>query len=265
MSSILDVGESIIEDNWYYGCLFSPKKSTKTGAVFSSTSIRDNEHSDVDRKYHDIADDEKPKQYPIAGSKQLLKEESGNSSSPCFESSDSSSAKIFIEDAEEEDECLASMFRALDEDGDGRVSSDEIVRFLERLSLEMPKEEVELAVRSVSACGDEFLTTMEFGEFYRIVFSNEEEVDIVKDEEKAICEAFNVFDQNGDGFISTMELADVLSRLGFVEGKDVSCCESMIESVDYNGDGFVDIHEFRHLITRTSSASHPCLQYVSAV
>ncbi|GLJ38181.1 hypothetical protein SUGI_0777320 [Cryptomeria japonica] len=255
MPSILDVDESIIEGNWYYGCLFSPKKSTTTEAFFITG---------VDRKYHDIADDEKSK-HTIAGSKKLLREESGNSSSPCFESSDSSSPKIFMEGAEEEDKCLACMFRTLDEDGDGRVSSDEIVRFLERLSLEIPKEEVELAVRSVSACGDEFLTAIEFDEFYRILFSNEEEVDIVKDEEKAICEAFNVFDQNGDGFISATDLADVLSRLGFVEGKDVSCCESMIESVDYNGDGFVDIHEFRHLITRTSSASHPCLQCVAAV
>ncbi|GLJ38178.1 hypothetical protein SUGI_0777290 [Cryptomeria japonica] len=254
MPSILDVNESIIEGNWYYNCLFSPKKSTTTEVDF---------RTGVDRKYHDIADDEKSK-HPIARSKNLLREESGNSSSPCFESSDSSSPKIFMESAKEEDICLASMFRTLDEDGDGRVSSDEILRFLERLCLEM-LEEVELAVRSVSACGDECLTAMEFGEFYRIVFSNEEEVDIVKDKEKAICEAFNVFDQNGDGFISAMELADVLSRLGFVEGKDVSCCESMIESVDYNGDGFVDIHEFRHLITRTSSASHPCLQCVAAV
>ena len=87
----------------------------------------------------------------------------------------------------------------------------------------------------------------------------------MKDEEKAIYEAFNLFDQNGDGFISEMELANVLCKLGFVEGKDVSCCESMIESVDYNGDGFVDIHEFRHLITRTTSDSHPCLQCVAAV
>ena len=62
------------------------------------------------------------------------------------------------------------MFRALDEDGNGRVSSDEIVRFLERLNLEMPKEEVKLVVRSVSTFGDEFLTTMEFGEFYREIF-----------------------------------------------------------------------------------------------
>ncbi|GLJ38179.1 hypothetical protein SUGI_0777300 [Cryptomeria japonica] len=195
MPSILEIDESIIEGNWYYGCLFSPKKSTNTEVVFS-TGVHDNKHSDIDRKYHDIVDDE----------------ESGSTSSPCFESSDSSAAKIFIEDTEEEDECLASMFRTFDKDGDGRVSSVEIMRFLQRLSLQ--KGEVELAVRSMLASGDEFLTAMEFGEFYRTVFSNEEEVDNVKDEEKAICEAFNVFDQNGDVFISAMEFNDVLFRLG---------------------------------------------------
>ncbi|GLJ38180.1 hypothetical protein SUGI_0777310 [Cryptomeria japonica] len=251
MSSILDVDESIIENNWYYGCLFSPKKSINTEAIFSE-SLCEKEHADEDREYHSIPDDKKH-QHSIARNKQIVREEGSNSNSPHFGSRDS--------DSDEEAECLASMFKALDEDGDGRVSSDEIVRFLERLSLEMRKEEVELAVRSMSACGDDFLTLIEFGEFYRIVFEDKEE----EMDKKVICEAFNVFDQNGDGFISAMELADVLSRLGFVEGKDLSCCQSMIESVDYNGDGFVDIHEFRHLITRTSSGSYPCLQSVAAV
>ncbi|GLJ38195.1 hypothetical protein SUGI_0777550 [Cryptomeria japonica] len=252
MSSMLDVNDGC----WYYGSLGSPNKSID--------QYGPNEHTDID---HGIAEDEKSKsKQPIARNKKILKEESSNGSSPCFESKDFDSAKISEEDAEKEAECLASMFRALDEDGDGRVSSDEIVRFLERLSLEMPKEEVELAVRSVSACGDDFLTAIEFDEFYRILFAEKEgEAENLKVEEKAICEAFNVFDQNGDGFISAMVLADVLSRLGFVEGKDLSCCESMIESVDYNGDGFVDIHEFRHLITRTTSGANPCLQCVAAV
>ncbi|GLJ38188.1 hypothetical protein SUGI_0777400 [Cryptomeria japonica] len=227
-------------------------------------SLSHNEHTDVD---HGIAEDEKCKK-PIARAKQIFREESSNGSSPCFESKDFDSAKISGEDGKDEEkevECLASMFRALGEDGDGKVSSDEIVRFLERLSLEMPKEEVELAVRSVSACGDDFLTAIKFDEFYIILFvEKEEEVDNVK-VEKVISEAFDVFDQNGDEFISAMELADVLSRLGFVEGKDMSCCESMIENVDCNGDGFVDVREFRHLITRTSSRAYPCIQCVAAV
>ncbi|KAH9309615.1 hypothetical protein KI387_037526, partial [Taxus chinensis] len=180
-----------------------------------------------------------------------------------FDSAEIMCSKDYVDD---EAECLASMFRVLDEDGDGRVSVDEIVVYLERLCLGMPKEEVELAVRSVSASGSEFLTATEFDEFYRIIFAEEGEVDAGNVEEKAICEAFGVFDQNGDGFISAMELADVLCRLGFVEGRDVNCCESMIENVDYNGDGFVDIHEFKHLIARKStSLPRTCLHCISAV
>ncbi|KAH9309610.1 hypothetical protein KI387_037521, partial [Taxus chinensis] len=199
-----------------------------------------------------------------------LKEENYNniSTNLCFGSSNFDSPEMCSKDyVDYEDECLASMFRVLNEDGDGRVSVDEIVRVLERLSLETSKEEVELAVRSVSACGDDFLSAMEFAEFYRVIFSDkEEEIDNVKVDDQAICEAFCVFDKNGDGFISAMELADVLCILGFVEGKDLNCCESMIESVDYNGDGFVDIHEFKHLITRNStSPAFSCLQCVAAV
>ena len=99
---------------------------------------------------------------------------------------------------------------------------------------------------------------MEFEDFYQtILFGNDRDEDIVSEEidDKSICEAFGVFDQNGDGFISAVELSDILCRLGFMEARDVSYCESMIQTVDFNGDGFVDLQEFRHLITRSSFRS----------
>ncbi|GLJ38160.1 hypothetical protein SUGI_0776910 [Cryptomeria japonica] len=214
----LDVDAFIIDCNWYYGCLFSPKKKVDIDAIA-------------------IAEDE-------SGLPSLAEKGAGNIKRL--------RENVCMEEANGEAECLASMFRVLDEDGDGRVSADEVMRFLKRLDLERPKEEVELTVRSVSACGEDFLTVMEFGEFYRLIYAYKEEgVDNGEDEEQVICGTFGVFDQNGDGFISAMELADVLCKLGFVEGSDVNCCQSMIKSVDHNGDGFVDIHEFKHLIYRT--------------
>lgn len=115
-------------------------------------------------------------------------------------------------------------------------------------------------MKSRSTSGFEFLTSIDFRDFYHTLifvgkYENEEfvrssDLDI---DDRAICEAFGVFDQNGDGFISPLELSNVLFKLGFMEGKDLFYCHSMIENVDVNGDGFVDLQDFKVLITRWTS------------
>lgn len=56
--------------------------------------------------------------------------------------------------------------------------------------------------------------------------------------------AFQVFDENGDGFIDAEDLQRVLCRLGFREGMEVEDCEKMIRAFDGNGDGKIDFQEF---------------------
>lgn len=53
---------------------------------------------------------------------------------------------------------------------------------------------------------------------------------------------FQMFDRNGDGRITKMELNDSLENLGiFIPDKELI---QMIEKIDVNGDGCVDIDEF---------------------
>ncbi|GER45841.1 calcium-binding EF-hand family protein [Striga asiatica] len=59
-----------------------------------------------------------------------------------------------------------------------------------------------------------------------------------------IKEAFDVFDENGDGFIDAMELGKILCALGFGEGLDVERCRKMIGAFDENRDGKIDFDEF---------------------
>ncbi|CDY09997.1 BnaC08g44540D [Brassica napus] len=61
-------------------------------------------------------------------------------------------------------------------------------------------------------------------------------------------EAFNVFDQNGDGFITVDELKAVLSSLGLKQGKTLDDCTKMIKQVDVDGDGRVNYKEFRQMM-----------------
>ncbi|KAK7307098.1 hypothetical protein VNO77_39858 [Canavalia gladiata] len=64
-----------------------------------------------------------------------------------------------------------------------------------------------------------------------------------------IEEAFNVFDQNKDGFIEARELQRVLSCLGL--GKDLMECQKMINQVDQNGDELIDQNEFVRIMEQS--------------
>nr|KYP45419.1 putative calcium-binding protein CML30 [Cajanus cajan] len=76
-------------------------------------------------------------------------------------------------------------------------------------------------------------------------FGEEEIVELFDDEDVTMSEveeAFQVFDQNKDGFIEARELQMVLSCLGL--GKDLMECQKMINAVDQNGDQLIDLNEF---------------------
>ena len=60
-------------------------------------------------------------------------------------------------------------------------------------------------------------------------------------------EAFDMFDQNSDGFIDAGELGKVLCTLGLMEPLEVEC-QRMIRVFDDNGDGRIDFKEFVKLV-----------------
>ncbi|KAL4653794.1 hypothetical protein ACB092_01G331900 [Castanea dentata] len=59
-----------------------------------------------------------------------------------------------------------------------------------------------------------------------------------------VKEAFDVFDENRDGFIDARELQRVLLNLGLKEGEELHNCEKMIRAFNENGDGKIDFNGF---------------------
>ncbi|KAM0055462.1 putative EF-hand domain-containing protein [Helianthus debilis subsp. tardiflorus] len=59
-----------------------------------------------------------------------------------------------------------------------------------------------------------------------------------------VKEAFDVFDENKDGYIDARELKRVLSALGLTGKVDMDDCKKMIRVFDYNNDGRIDFDEF---------------------
>lgn len=82
-------------------------------------------------------------------------------------------------------------------------------------------------------------------------FSPDEFSDMFKEKEASLDEikdAFDVFDDNNDGFIDAIELQKVVRALGLNENSEMENCKRMISVFDENGDGRIDFEEFVNLM-----------------
>ena len=59
-----------------------------------------------------------------------------------------------------------------------------------------------------------------------------------------VKQAFDVFDENRDGFLDPVDLQRVLTILGLKQGSNLDNCRRMISSLDGNKDGRINFHGF---------------------
>ncbi|KAI3781413.1 hypothetical protein L2E82_11427 [Cichorium intybus] len=155
---------------------------------------------------------------------------------------------------------LRRIFDLFDTDHDSLISVDELSRALVLLGLETNVAELDSVIKDYIQPGNDGLTFEDFqalhkslGElFFEDCAGGDEDEngnqDSGKQEETDMAEAFKVFDEDGDGFISAKELQVVLEKLGFAEASEMARVEMMISSVDRNADGMVDFSEFKDMM-----------------
>ncbi|XP_074322561.1 calcium-binding protein CAST-like [Apium graveolens] len=150
---------------------------------------------------------------------------------------------------------LRRIFDMFDKSNDGMLTADELSQALSILGLEADPSEIDSMISSYVKPGNPGLTFEDFEALHQSLnnafFADDNENAALTEQdsqESDLSEAFKVFDEDGDGFISAKELQVVLGKLGFPEGREIDRVELMISSVDRNRDGRVDFFEFKDMM-----------------
>lgn len=120
---------------------------------------------------------------------------------------------------------MGKIFKKLEtKEGDGKVSISDLRAIMGKLGIGDDVDE------------GGFITLQEFIELSTTKSETEEDIENIKN-------AFDVFDIDGDGFITVEELNTVMKSFG--EECSLAKCGRMIGCVDTDGDGRIDFYEFR--------------------
>ncbi|KMT15741.1 hypothetical protein BVRB_3g057190 [Beta vulgaris subsp. vulgaris] len=140
---------------------------------------------------------------------------------------------------------LRRVFEMFDHNGDGRITMIELRESLINMGIFIPDTDLTQMIGRIDVNGDGCVDGGEFQALYSLIMDREEDE---QSDEEDMKEAFNVFDKNGDGFISVDELRSVLGSLGLNQGRNLEDCKLMIMKVDVDGDGMVSFKEFKKMM-----------------
>lgn len=132
-------------------------------------------------------------------------------------------------------EAYKDAFRLFDKNNDGSISAKELGEVINALGCKTDTDFLENLIKDNDFDGS---GQIEFNEFIRMMSKANKEQDL--------REAFKVFDKNGDGKISKMELKTVLESLGqHLTDREL---DDMMNEADTNHDGAVDFEEFKKMM-----------------
>lgn len=165
---------------------------------------------------------------------------------------------------------LQRIFEKLDKNGEGFVKVESLKKLIEKTGdFEIEAEEVECVVGKKKLDFNEFLSfyesiSLSSSSNHQSSISNTDDDEKKLEEDKKednngigfvnycverdLVKAFQVFDMNGDGLISSQELECVLKRLGLWDDKTCKDSTTMICVYDTNLDGHLDFHEFKNMM-----------------
>lgn len=133
-------------------------------------------------------------------------------------------------------EDLEETFALFDIDGNGRISSHELIAVLKSVGTQYSEEDIKEMHKIADLDGD---GEIGFDDFHSLM--KETILRGIQDDD--LYEAFKCFDSDKDGYITAAELHQSLSSLG--EDIEIEDAVDMVKDIDSNGDGLIDFQEFK--------------------
>lgn len=139
-----------------------------------------------------------------------------------------------------EKEKLGKIFKALDANGDGKLSKEEIHDgYEEHFGKLLNEDEVDKLFLDVDTDKSGFI---DYSEFIVATMSSKKNLS-----EEKLTAAFKLFDSDGNGTISKDELTQVLSTSGQITQDTI---EEILKQADENDDGEINFDEFCNLMSK---------------
>jgi len=138
---------------------------------------------------------------------------------------------------------LAKIFKAIDKNGDGKLSKEEILEGYDLFfGKNLDKVDIEQMFDSVDIDKSGYIDYSEF------VIASMNEKQLLTNEK--LQAAFKMFDKDGSGLISATEIKEVL---GFGKTLSEEAVMDIIKQVDENGDGEISFEEFAAMMRKLAA------------
>ncbi|XP_049956907.1 troponin C, isoallergen Bla g 6.0101-like [Schistocerca serialis cubense] len=143
----------------------------------------------------------------------------------------------------EQIQLLKKAFDAFDHDKKGYITTDIVRTILDMLGLKLDADTLQDIIEEVDVDGS---GQLEFEEFVILAsrFLVEEDAEAMQQE---LREAFRLYDKEGNGYITTGVLREILRELDDKITEEE--LDMMIEEIDSDGSGTVDFDEFMEVMT----------------
>merc|ERR1711871_1263117 len=140
---------------------------------------------------------------------------------------------------EDQIKILRETFMALDNNGDGQLTVNEMKEGIKKAGLKEIPADLQQIMEDVDSDGSGVIDYTEF-----LAATLDKRLYLQED----VCwSAFRVFDRNGDGKISQEELKQVVQS-GEVEDVATRAMAELMQEIDDNGDGVIDFQEFMKMM-----------------